>query len=549
MAPPAEKRRIVPRGSVLALAAVWICVAMATGDAAAQRRSKNSTGPRALGVIVFNSEPGGSKPGAKKKPEPWLIPITLWYEQRFFDATVYKATPRPMALDAEIVYEVQRSGDPVGLFFVGMPARLNGMWIGDGRYKTNAELEASAKRKPAYVPPKDSDEPPKLRRAPASSSTGGSTASAPNSAPKAEPAPAQQPAASDSPRDPDGPPRMKRPADEQPAAAAPASSPAASARNQTGTAGTQPPSQTQPPAAPEAEKKPVVIPAPDSDPNRPTLQRGAVPQTIAPKMAPPVATPPASAPAIKSIAPSASGAASAAATSSATASAVPQKAPEILVAISDAGGPEARPYVFHWGADEQARLTRAALRIAHEEILKYAASHYGLRSAPAPASAAPRGRTRLGSGSGAATPATPDQEPLGDQQIRAFDLEYDNYPELVLTGSRKLSVPTPGGTPADKTERTFYVALVLWADLRLGGANEDYRRLLAYVTDDAHLDQFPRLLLVDAVDADGDGIGELLFRGSHSPANDNDPSTWSFRLYRAGPDKLQTLFDSAGPAE
>jgi len=60
------------------------------------------------------------------------------------------------------------------------------------------------------------------------------------------------------------------------------------------------------------------------------------------------------------------------------------------------------------------------------------------------------------------------------------------------------------------------------------------------VTDKYHLDVTPRLELIDAVDADGDGRGELLFRET------SDAGT-GWVVYRATTDKLWKMFDSLNP--
>ena len=60
------------------------------------------------------------------------------------------------------------------------------------------------------------------------------------------------------------------------------------------------------------------------------------------------------------------------------------------------------------------------------------------------------------------------------------------------------------------------------------------------VTDKFHHDLTPRLELVDAVDADGDLRGELLFREI------SDAGT-GWVIYRASADKLWKLFDSLHP--
>ena len=59
---------------------------------------------------------------------------------------------------------------------------------------------------------------------------------------------------------------------------------------------------------------------------------------------------------------------------------------------------------------------------------------------------------------------------------------------------------------------------------------------MAEVTDQRHLDEFPRLELIDAVDVDGDGRGELLFREI------SDAGT-AWAVYRAAADQLYPLFE------
>jgi len=60
------------------------------------------------------------------------------------------------------------------------------------------------------------------------------------------------------------------------------------------------------------------------------------------------------------------------------------------------------------------------------------------------------------------------------------------------------------------------------------------------VTDRFHLDLTPRLELIDAVDADGDGRGELLFREVADSG-----SGWV--IYRPTQDKLWKMYDSLHP--
>jgi hypothetical protein len=77
---------------------------------------------------------------------------------------------------------------------------------------------------------------------------------------------------------------------------------------------------------------------------------------------------------------------------------------------------------------------------------------------------------------------------------------------------------------------SYFVTLVAKADMY-----GELRKLQTSVTDDHHLDETPRLELIDAVDADGDGRGEFLFRQISDAG-----STWA--VYRAGADSLLPLF-------
>ena len=52
-------------------------------------RSRAKRGPRAIGVIEFLPK-GGAR----------LVPIALWMDGRYYDASFYGANPEPMALAA-----------------------------------------------------------------------------------------------------------------------------------------------------------------------------------------------------------------------------------------------------------------------------------------------------------------------------------------------------------------------------------------------------------------------------------------------------------------
>src|SRR5260370_39895031 len=102
------KSGILHCGALLALVITCAIGMSAQGNPAAQRRGKNSSGPRALGLVVFGEDAGvRAAVAAKKKPQlPRLIPGTLGFEQSVFDAAVYKAAPLPQATQTDILNEV-----------------------------------------------------------------------------------------------------------------------------------------------------------------------------------------------------------------------------------------------------------------------------------------------------------------------------------------------------------------------------------------------------------------------------------------------------------
>jgi hypothetical protein len=96
--------------------------------------------------------------------------------------------------------------------------------------------------------------------------------------------------------------------------------------------------------------------------------------------------------------------------------------------------------------------------------------------------------------------------------------------------------PLPG-TPHAGADSELQYSILLVADPDI---YNNLHKLYVGITDKYHLDIMPRLQLVDALDADGDGRGELLFR----EISDNGTG---WRIYRATADKLWKLFDSLSP--
>ena len=64
----------------------------------------------------------------------------------------------------------------------------------------------------------------------------------------------------------------------------------------------------------------------------------------------------------------------------------------------------------------------------------------------------------------------------------------------------------------------------------------EMQKLFFSQTDSRHLDETPRMELIDAIDADGDGRGELLFRRSSGTGS-------AYAIYRVTRDRLWPLYE------
>jgi hypothetical protein len=115
-------------------------------------------------------------------------------------------------------------------------------------------------------------------------------------------------------------------------------------------------------------------------------------------------------------------------------------------------------------------------------------------------------------------------------QLRFFDLSSSNEPVLVLTA--KAHMPRPSGfAPAKAEDLQYFITFVARADIY-----GELRKLFSNVTDTRHLDAIPRMELIDAVDVDGDGRGELLFRQISDAGS-------AYDIYRVTGDQLWPLFE------
>ena len=411
------------------IAALGLILLSAAFAQIAKRRPADK-GPRALGIVELA---GNGK--------AHLVPVTIMIDGRFYDAAAYKADPVPMALQSDIVYEALKTGVSQGLFTVAGAVRLKSAWVGTGKWRSAADIEAEKAKakaeaeKRAQKAPADQDigGPPKLKRAPDTST---------------QSAPAQTSAPS-------------TPAPSPPSSSAPSSK-----------ASSKPVSQS-------SEQRASSSSASNDDPNRPTLRHQAPSDSIHEQ-------------------------------TKAGNEDEPLKGPlDFIPAISDADGPQPRPYAYQLKADEEPALLKKMLAMAAEEV-RARAAHLGPENNAAKP-IAPVKKSRV----------APAPE-FHDTQLRVFDLSNSNEPVLVVTTQAKI---------ASAPDLDFMVAVVARQDIYA-----DLHKVFARTTDDKHLDVLPRYDLIDAVDADGDGVGELLFRETWDSGN-------AFAVYRVIGDQLWPLFE------
>ena len=470
---------------------------------------KKDAGPRAVGVLQMSANGKTS-----------LVPVAILVDGKFWDAAAYKADPVPMALDPGTVYEAERAGSSLGLFTVSSalhsravnvpsPWIATGKWVPAGTEEANKPLKAETA--PAGID--NSDAPPRLTRDPTKVSQ---PAPAPTTAPTTTAPQSTGPTDSG-----DGPPRLTKPA------SPPSSPPPGQSQPRSGSTvpdakpGDSKPSDAKPDSTKTDGTKTdnrANIPESDSgasEANRPTLRRGKpvepLPEDEVPGYSKPGAAP--SAAAGKSAQPPA------------------DKAPvDIVPAISDAAGPEPKSFGFTWLTGEEGDRRQQMVTLAKQQVRAYfdAQAKARITPAPAPKPAGPQA-SRHASAAKAKDPI------LDNVQMKSFDLWGNNVPIMVF--SAVAHMPPPAGAPysALDSELQYSVVLVAYPDIY-----NNLHKIYVGVTDKYHLDLTPRLELIDAVDADGDRRGELLFREI------SDGGT-GWVIYRPTADKLWKMFDSLHP--
>jgi hypothetical protein len=472
-------------------------------------KKKKGGEPRALGLLQLTANGKAT-----------LLPIAILINGRFYDAASYKASPVPMALESGTVYEGERTGSSLGLFTVNgalhsRDVNSSNPWIGVGQWLIQGTEAKKTTLTAEDVPVGlvSTDEPPRLTKSAkppkdaatdsASANAGAPTvpASTPGSTPASKPA-------DTSPSSPD-----KKPTDQ-----------------------TQPDQTKAGQSKPDAPKSDQAAPAAGEDTNsqagdanRPKLRRGKPTEPLPADEEVPGYSKPGE---TRAAAAKTDSAAAASAAKLGTASSDPAKTPPQLVpAISDESGPDPRSFVYEWAKSEEDERKNQVVALAQQQLNAYlqerTKNSIAAKAAPARVGAA-KPNTRK--------PAAKTQDlVLENLQIRTFDLWSNNQPVIVLTARAHPPLPAVGSPTAASPISEYSIALVARTDIY-----NNLHKLYVGVTDKYHLDVTPQLELIDAVDADGDGRGELLFRETSDAGS-------GYLIYRATGDTLWKMFDSLSP--
>jgi hypothetical protein len=500
-APSLPRRCFCGKGGIL-LAAVLAAAALpAVAQYPGQVAKSDKDTPELRSIAVLEWTGDEEKPAASR-----LVPVAVLDGGQLQDGGIYLARPWPLAVLPEVEYELQEGGKPVGLFDIKNAGQQMGSWVGFGSWKpmpvAHPKLTAKELAKTHFDDdPAQSDEPILHRKhhagEPPSGGAGSSSGSGADAGGQAQPS------------DPDRPTLHKKSSGDStdntnasPGTGPAGSNPSASSTDTGGpvlhkhdsgsdtTAGGSGSSSasTDDPDRPVLHKSKKSQPADgasvdsvadDTDPDRPRLKRGK-----------------SSGDAIV-VAPSLMG--------------VPEELHQV-VAVSDAKNRPAHPWDYSWSsADDEAKM-----KLSLEDIARTA---LGLNPPPAPAKPA----TARPSARKSTKAAPPPPAPLEGEQFRVFELAYGSGATLVFSAH----------TSGPATQQKF-VTLVAQPDLY-----GNVLVLLKNVTDGAHLDQKPRMRLVDAVDALADNRGELLFelRGA---------TQRQFALYRVLRGQAEQLFVTGG---
>jgi hypothetical protein len=474
------------------------------------KTGKDTPELRAIAVLEWTGEEG--KPKTSR-----LVPVAVLDAGQLQDGGIYLARPQPLALAGEVEYELEQDGKPIGLFDIKNSGQEQGSWVGYGSWKPlPAARPKSSTRELARTQIDDdaqSDQPVLHRKhhaddAPAGGAGGGGGSGSDSGSGS----PAQ-------PSDPDRPTLHKKASSDSPVSstnstsasdASPSATPPDARSNQPADTVSDPdrPTLHKRASADSAASDSGASGASSNDPDRPTLKKKKQPEDVGHVDSLPEVTDP-DRPTLKR-----------GKSSGGSLEVVPSLMglpPDLrqVVAISDAKSRPVHPWEFVWANPDD----EAGMKSNLEDIARGA---LGLNQ-PVPKAAPKRTAAQKTERKSAQPAPPPDPAMLMDEQFRVFELAYGAGATLVLTAH----------TDGPLAQQRF-VTLIAQPDLY-----GNLLVLLKNVTDGAHLDDTPRMKLVDAVDAMADNRGELLFelRGR---------TQRQFALYRVLRGQAEKLFVSGG---
>jgi hypothetical protein len=439
---------------------LWIKAAALSGPAAllltltaaAQYPGKIATntsnnGPELRAVAVLEWTGDEEHPKASR-----LVPICIFDGQELQDASVYLAQPEPLALESDVEYQLQKNGKPTGIFDIDTSAREQGGWVGFGKWKSLPEPKPEPAKATKIDEDNDaqSDVPVLHRKHRADDSSGSPGANAPPPDPDRPTLHEPGNAPSDSSASGDGNTGSGQAPDPDRPTLKKLPDDSASGGDASGKSGTGKLKKK----SPDDDEAYVDSITNLTDPNRPHLFYGKTPGFSSPVL------------------PSLFG--------------MPDDMHQ-TVAVSDVKDRPVHSWNFTWANPDDEIKMKADL----EDLARTA---LGLNPPPTPSITKAR-KSAPTRKSARPAPPPPAPAPLLDEQFHVFELAYSTGATMVL------SAHTAGAGTDEK-----FVTLVAQPDLY-----GNVVVLLKNVTDAAHLDDTPRMRLIDAVDARADNRGDLLF--------------------------------------
>jgi hypothetical protein len=164
---------------------------------------------------------------------------------------------------------------------------------------------------------------------------------------------------------------------------------------------------------------------------------------------------------------------------------------EQMIAVSDASDRETHPFVYLWADPADATNMQTQMEIAASSAI--AAAQPPVK--PATKAHTTTTTTAAQRRKAAAAPPAPPKLVFTNERFKAYELTVSGGATLVFSGES-----------TDHAGKVKYVTLIAQPDF-----NGVPKVLFKSVTDDDHLDQTPKMRLVDAVDARADNRGDLVF--------------------------------------